>query len=245
MKRCNRCHEVKELPAFRRGSQCRACDKVVKKAWETANKEKHLSWKRRWSNARRKVIGDAMRLKEQSYRDANRKSYRVKQRVRAQLRHEKNPEKAKAYGRLYRTRDRERYLAMRRAKNQRHKQAARKYERERWRVDEVYRLRCRLRWFLRMGIRGHIKAAPALELLGCSIEDFRIYLESKFESGMSWENYGKNGWHIDHIMPCAIFDLSKPEHQKRCFHFSNMQPMWAADNLRKSDKVLTPQFQLL
>lgn len=83
-----------------------------------------------------------------------------------------------------------------------------------------------------------------IKLIGCSIEDFWIYLESKFEPGMTRENYGKV-WHIDHIMPCAIFDLTKPEHQKRCFHFSNLQPLFAEDNRRKSDKIVTNQFQLL
>jgi hypothetical protein len=52
-------------------------------------------------------------------------------------------------------------------------------------------------------------------------------------------------WHIDHIMPCAIFDLTRPEHQKRCFHFSNLQPMFASKNLKKHAKVITNQFNLL
>ena len=102
----------------------------------------------------------------------------------------------------------------------------------------------RLRARLRDALRWNYKSSPTLELLGCSIPDFKIYLESKFESGMDWSNYGKNGWHIDHIIPCAIFDLSKPDHQKRCFHFSNMQPLWAAENLSKSIKH-DGQFNLL
>jgi DNA/RNA endonuclease G (NUC1) len=55
---------------------------------------------------------------------------------------------------------------------------------------------------------------------------------------MNWENYGKNGWHIDHIIPCASFDLTDPKQQKNCFHYTNLQPLWAADNIRKSDKIL-------
>ncbi len=76
----------------------------------------------------------------------------------------------------------------------------------------------------------------ASKLLGCSLEDFRIYLESKFEVGMTWGNYGKYGWHIDHIVPCALFDLTREEHRKRCFHFSNLQPMFATDNQKKAAK---------
>ncbi len=83
-----------------------------------------------------------------------------------------------------------------------------------------------------------------MEMLGCSMNDFILYIESKFQVGMTWENYG-SAWHVDHIMPCAIFDLTKPEHQRRCFHFSNLQPLFAVDNIRKSDTITTNQFNLL
>jgi hypothetical protein len=61
------------------------------------------------------------------------------------------------------------------------------------------------------------------------------FLEKKFLPGMNWENYGE--WHIDHIVPCSSFDLSKSEQQKICFNYSNLQPLWAADNIRKSDSI--------
>ena len=77
--------------------------------------------------------------------------------------------------------------------------------------------------------------ARASELFGCPIEDFLLYLESKFEPGMSWDNWDYGGgtgkWRIDHIMPSAIFDLTRPDHQKHFFHFSNQQPMWAPENI--------------
>jgi hypothetical protein len=76
-----------------------------------------------------------------------------------------------------------------------------------------------------------------MELLGCTIDFFKNHLESKFVEGMSWQNYGK-GWHIDHIIPCVSFDLSKPEEQRKCFHFSNLQPLWAVDNIRKGTKIV-------
>ena len=72
----------------------------------------------------------------------------------------------------------------------------------------------------------------------CSLEQFLIYMEKKFTKGMTWNNYGNNGWHIDHIIPCSSFDLTNPEEQKKCFHYTNLQPLWAEDNLRKSDKIL-------
>lgn len=73
------------------------------------------------------------------------------------------------------------------------------------------------------------------QLLGCSPEFLRGYIEAKFEIGMTWENYGK--WHVDHIIPCAGFDLRNPEAQKECFHYSNLQPLWAEENLSKNDRM--------
>ena len=75
----------------------------------------------------------------------------------------------------------------------------------------------------------------ARDLLGCEIPHLRAHLESRWKPGMSWENYGFYGWHIDHIVPCAKFDLSDPEQQKACFHWTNLQPLWAKENLKKRD----------
>jgi len=98
-----------------------------------------------------------------------------------------------------------------------------------------------LRTRISQTIRGS-KSNRTVLLLGCSIESFKIYLESLWEVGMSWDNYGKgiSKWSIDHIILCALFDMSKPDHQFRCFHFSNMQTMWTVENSRKRDKCLNP-----
>lgn len=82
------------------------------------------------------------------------------------------------------------------------------------------------------------KSKKTLEFLGCSIQQFKKYLESKFKPNMSWKNYGMFGWHIDHIRPCASFNLSDPEQQKQCFHYTNLQPLWAKENLSKSNKII-------
>jgi hypothetical protein len=94
------------------------------------------------------------------------------------------------------------------------------------------RLRNRINTALTRG--AHTRAGRTNELLGCSYQEFARHLESQFEPGMSWEN--RHQWHIDHIRPCASFDLTDPEQQRRCFHWSNMQPLWAEDNLRKHAK---------
>lgn len=92
----------------------------------------------------------------------------------------------------------------------------------------------RLRKRIWDAIKNNYKSAHTLELLGCSIESLRIHLQKQFTKGMSWSNYGK--WHIDHIKPCASFDLFKPKEQRKCFNYTNLQPLWAEDNLRKGIK---------
>jgi hypothetical protein len=78
-----------------------------------------------------------------------------------------------------------------------------------------------------------------IKLLGCNYSILKQHLEKQFKPGMSWSNYGnKNqGWHVDHIKPCASFDLIKEEEQRKCFHYTNLQPLWAKDNLKKGAKI--------
>jgi len=79
------------------------------------------------------------------------------------------------------------------------------------------------------------KQNSALELVGCSKEELIEHIQSQFKRDMTWKNWSLNGWHIDHIRPISSFDLSDPAQQKECFHYTNLQPLWAIDNLKKSD----------
>lgn len=84
-------------------------------------------------------------------------------------------------------------------------------------------------------MRGHRKSAKTEQLLGCPIVDFKRYLELQWEPWMSWDNYGNKvgGWVIDHIVPVYAFDLSNPEDQRCCFHFSNLRPLCFQKNRDK------------
>lgn len=96
-------------------------------------------------------------------------------------------------------------------------------------------LRCRIRRAIKA--QSGVKAKKSFDLLGCSIEHARKHIEAQFEPGMGWENYGRNGWHLDHVVPCSSFDLRNPKHQQRCFHYSNLRPVWERDNILKGSMV--------
>lgn len=86
--------------------------------------------------------------------------------------------------------------------------------------------------------KKHVKkSARTIELLGCTLDFFLKHLESQFTGIITWENYGLRGWHIDHIIPCDHFNLELPEEQKRCFHWTNLRPLWWRDNLVKYTKL--------
>ena len=86
-----------------------------------------------------------------------------------------------------------------------------------------------------MAIRRGSKTGSAVKDLGCSIPELKLYLEERFQPGMTWDNYG-SAWHIDHIRPLANYDLSDREVLKQLVHYTNLQPMWAIDNIKKSNK---------
>ena len=81
------------------------------------------------------------------------------------------------------------------------------------------------------------KKLHSQQLLGASHEKTVEHIESLFQPGMSWSNYGK--WHIDHIIPCASFDLKCPVQQLACCHYTNLQPLWAFDNMSKGAKIIS------
>jgi len=87
-------------------------------------------------------------------------------------------------------------------------------------------------------VLSYKKNNTTIELIGCSISQLKNYLENKFQPGMNWQNYGKHGWHIDHIKPISSFIFNDTKQQKECFHYTNLQPLWAKDNLQKSNKII-------
>lgn len=111
-----------------------------------------------------------------------------------------------------------------------------KYQSDRMRTDISYRLAKRLRQRIWKAIKQGKKPSSTVGELGCSLDYLKSHLESKFSNGMNWDNYGK--WHIDHIRPLSSFDLTNKDEFRVACHYTNLQPLWAVDNLLKSNKIL-------
>lgn len=106
-----------------------------------------------------------------------------------------------------------------------------------YRQNPEWRLVRNLRRRLNFVLDGKRKCEATMKLVGCTPFQLMKHLETMFQDGMAWDNYGRAGWHVDHRVPCDFFDLSNTEEQKRCFHYSNLQPLWAGDNLLKGSKI--------
>ncbi len=115
-------------------------------------------------------------------------------------------------------------------------QAVSRYVRQKLKTDRKFKLTKIVRDRFKKALRNKYKGGSAIKNLGCSIDFLVKYLEERFAPGMSWNNYGRFGWHIDHIRPLSAFDLSDPAQVAQACHYSNLQPLWASDNLRKSNK---------
>lgn len=121
-------------------------------------------------------------------------------------------------------------------KSKKGKKIISRYEYLKRRSDPCYRIATILRSRLNKLIRDGVKVGSAVKDLGCSIENLKEYLESKFKPGMSWNNYGIKGWHIDHIKPLSSFDLTNRDEFLQACHYTNLQPLWWYENLAKGAK---------
>ena len=121
--------------------------------------------------------------------------------------------------------------------HQEHKQEINEYKKNKYKTDINYKLSELLRNRVRTAIKSYKRPGSAVKDLGCTVQELKEHLELQFKPGMTWDNHGQ--WHIDHIKPLSIFDLSDPEQFMEACHYSNLQPLWARDNLSKSNKFST------
>jgi hypothetical protein len=170
------------------------------------------------ANAASKARRDANPEREKAKREAN-KERRAKTRKDW---YEANKKSAREYSKAYSLANRDKIYAREKARRE---------------SDPAYLIRNRLRARVFQAIKkcGTAKTAFTQDLLGCTYEDARRHIASQFLPGMSWKNHGK--WEIDHIRPCASFDLTDPEQQRQCFHYTNLQPLWWQENRSKGDSL--------
>jgi hypothetical protein len=140
--------------------------------------------------------------------------------------YEVNKDKLKLQRRVYRETNKEKVRSQERMRDGKKRQ-----------TNINYKLSKGLRTRLWSAIKNNQKTGSAVKDLGCNIDELKSYLESKFLPGMTWENYGQFGWHIDHIKPLVSFDLNDRKQLLEACHYTNLQPLWAKDNLTKSDKI--------
>lgn len=145
-----------------------------------------------------------------------------------------HPAEKKAYKAEHYLRNKERLNCQSAEYQRTHRDQINARRREKMATDEHARIRHRLKERVANALKKKSgrKAAKTIELLGCEVNEFIIYIESRFQPGMTWENI-----ELDHIVPCALFDLTKPEQQKACFHFSNYQPLFQFDNRSKGTRL--------
>lgn len=121
-----------------------------------------------------------------------------------------------------------------------HKDEIEQKKKERELINQEKRVLAKIARSIRARIRDNIKrksnGGRSTGLLGCDIFFFRDYIESLFDSNMSWNNYGYYGWHLDHIIPCVMFDMTNDDDVKKCFHYTNYQPLWRRDNQSKGGR---------
>ncbi len=212
------------------------------KAYREANKEKIKARKKAYYEANKKK----KKVSDKAYREANKekikalqKAYREANKEKAKNYHktwrEDNKEKMKSYYKAYREANRERLCEKDRIYQRTHKEDRKNYYSKEYNNNPEFKLRMLLRSRLNRAIKNSQKTGSAVHDLGCSVEYLKAYLEGQFEPGMSWENHGE--WHIDHIVPLASFDLTDREQLLKACHYTNLQPLWAKDNLSKGDSI--------
>jgi len=217
-KTCTKCLITKDVEMFAlnkryvggRGHWCKACKNQYNNNWRKKNKGKASESTRKWRKANPEKAKEVQDLTNAKNRESRNKKRREKRKDAM-------------------------FIEVDREYRSRPEVKQRRSERQRERLRDNPELRILQAHRNRINRVVSNKHVSSLELLGCTSEEMKRHLEDQFEEGMSWDNHGFYGWHIDHISPCASFDLTDPAQQRVCFHYTNLQPLWAKDNLAKGD----------
>lgn len=178
--------------------------------------------------------------RQKAYEEANKEKIAARKKIY----HQKTKERDREKKRVYYAENKEKINERNRIYSKNHPEVNRR-KAQKHRNKPERKIAVALRGRVKRYMRNKTGASrKSQELLGCSVAHFRQYIEKQFQPGMTWNNHGlgKNKWNIDHIIPCAYFDLTKEEDQKKCFHYTNMRPLWQTENFAKRDKVGPKEF---
>lgn len=178
---------------------------------------------------------EPIKLRTKAYYENNKEVSLLKMKDRYQ----KNRQKKLEYAKEYRKTHKEKIALYLKNWGKQNHDWINNYNREKYCTDIHYRLKIALRTRLTKALQGDAIKGSFVRDLGCTISELKFYLEGKFKDGMSWDNYGINGWEIDHDIPLSFFDLSTREQFLKACHYTNLRPMWSTDNRRKGNKIIS------
>ena len=243
MKTCTNCKTTLSDTEFVRNSQstdglhywCKACTKSYRRKYYQENQQREKEKVRMYQESHK----DEILIQRKRYTEKNRERIRAKNAEYRRTRRRRT-DKTRQTQRVWVDKNRDRVRATQRKWNAENRtkinMKKRELDQQRRRQDPIYRLTRNLRSRLWHALSSATyKTDRTMNLVGCSITELKRHLESKFQTGMRWENYGL--WHVDHIKPCVSFDLTIEKNQRECFHYTNLQPLWAADNLSKGGRL--------
>jgi hypothetical protein len=118
-----------------------------------------------------------------------------------------------------------------------HNKKLREYLDKNPKIKALRGLMSRHRKMIARHMKGESVTQESNRLIGCTVQDLRDHMESQFKDGMTWNNYGQRGWHVDHIIPLSKFDLSDENQRAIAMHYTNLQPLWWRDNIKKGNKM--------
>ncbi len=238
--------------------QCKECKALYDKQYNKKNKFKiRKKRKKNYKKNKQKILignknwrdnnKEKYRLNQKEYRDKNKKTIK-KQRAKTYIKnrgkilinckeyYDKNKENIQKYKKEYWINNKIKLSKQKKIYNKENKRKTNLRNKKRRKKDIHFRLLVNLRNRINKVLNGNDKSLSTMMLIGCEIDYLIFHLQEQFTYGMSWDNYGD--WHIDHKLPCVSFDLSKPSEQQKCFNYTNLQPLWAKDNIRKGNKIL-------
>lgn len=246
-----------------RSSRCKSCDKEYKRKHYIENKARIDAKNKKWREENRDYSIEksreryyrnkdrhleycsAYRKENKEYIRAWKKKHYTKNRERIldqQKRYrEKNIEPVKESNRRYYWENRDKCLERAKGYRENNRERINASMLRRYKECPQHNIKMKSRNYINKCLQraelGTRKHDSTIKLLGCSYEDFKVHIERQFTKGMTWSNFLAGEIHLDHIRPTSSFDLTDPEQQAEAFHYLNVMPLWAKDNMRKSDKI--------